>query len=159
VSPSLTEDVVALQRLHAAYADVVTRRAWPELANLLRPGCVLTLDLVTSPARTFTGATAIGEFIAASIERFDHFEFTLLNSVFDVDVDAGRAAGRMYLAEVRHERDTGVWSTAYGLYQDEYERADGRWRFADRRYRSLARTGPDEAILGIPPGLPPLGQG
>jgi hypothetical protein len=156
MSPSETEDAVALQRLHAAYADVVSRRAWPELRNLFRSGCVLTLDLVTSPARTFTGAVAIGEFIAASIERFDHFEFTLLNSVFEVDGD--RAAGRMYLAEIRHERASGAWSTAYGLYQDEYERIDGRWRFADRRYRSLARTGPDEAILGVPDGMPPLGQ-
>ena len=112
MSPSATDDVVALQRLHAAYADVVTRRAWPELANLFRPGCVLALDLVTAPARTFTGAAAIGEFIEASIERFDHFEFTLLNSVFEVD--GARAAGRMYLAEIRHERDTRAWSTAYG---------------------------------------------
>ena len=32
-----TVDYVAIQRLQAAYADVVNRRAWPELADLFRP--------------------------------------------------------------------------------------------------------------------------
>lgn len=155
----MTDDVVAIGQLHAVYADVVTRRAWSELATLFRPDCTLTLDLVTSPVRTFNGPAAIGEFIGASVERFDHFQFTILNWVVEVAPGADRAGGRLYLAEIRHERDSGVWSTAYGLYQDTFVRLDGRWWFDERRYRSLARTGPDEAILGVPAGLPPLGQG
>ena len=35
---------------------------------------------------------------------------------------------------------------------------DRRWRIAERHYRSMARTGPDEAVLGLPPDLGPLGR-
>jgi hypothetical protein len=35
--PTETDDVVALWRLQARYADVITRRAWPELGDLFRP--------------------------------------------------------------------------------------------------------------------------
>ena len=43
-------------------------------------------------------------------------------------VSAGRSAAE------------GEWSGAYGLYVDRYRRDGGRWRFAQRRYRSLARV-------------------
>ena len=59
-----TVDHVALTRLQDAYADLVTRRAWHELAELYLPTCTLHLDTVTAPARDLTGPTAVGEFIA-----------------------------------------------------------------------------------------------
>jgi hypothetical protein len=62
------------------------------------------------------------------------------------------------MCEIRHEPDRAAWSTAHGLYQDRYVHVDGRWWIAERHYRSLARTGPDEAILGLPPDLGPLGR-
>jgi hypothetical protein len=154
---AITDDIVALGRLLAAYADVVNRRAWPELAELFRPDCAVLLDVVTSPARSLTGPAELGRFIGTAIERYDHFEFVVLNSVFDVDGDA--AAGRMFMCEIRHDASTGQWGTAYGLYQDRYARVGDRWWFAERRYRSLARRGPDEIVLGLPPELPPVVRG
>jgi hypothetical protein len=154
---ALTDDIVALGRLQAAYADVVNRRAWPELTQLFRPDCAILLDLVTSPKRSLTGPAELGQFIGTATERYDHFEFVILNSVFDVDGDA--AAGRMFMCEIRHDASGGQWSTAYGLYQDHYARVEGRWWFAERRYRSLARKGPDEIVLGLPPNLSPVVRG
>jgi hypothetical protein len=60
------------------------------------------------------------------------------------------------MCEIRHERAADEWNTAYGLYQDAYRKVDGTWWFADRRYRSLARTGHAGAILGLPDGLGPF---
>jgi hypothetical protein len=153
-----TDDVVALCRLQASYADVVTRRAWPELDALFLADATVELDLVTAPRRTLTGPGELGEFIGASIERFDHFVFVILNSVVGV---TGRdtAAGRIFMCEIRHEAGTNAsdgWSTAHGCYQDTYTKADDRWWFAARRYRSMARTGPEAAILGLPPELGPF---
>lgn len=142
-----TADYVALTRLQAAYADVVTRRAWDELEPLFAADATIELDTVTRPLITLTGAGELGQFIATSIERFEFFEFVVLNTVLDIDTD-GSARGRLWMVELRQERGSGAWSNAYGLYRDDYVRLDGRWRFAGRRYRSLARkVGTDPAAV------------
>ena len=76
----------------------------------------------------------------------------ILNSVVDVTgEDAAR--GRIFMCEIRRNADDGEWTTAYGLYQDIYTRVDGRWWIASRGYRSLARTGSNDGVFGIPDGL------
>jgi len=154
----VTDDVVALWRLQAAYADVVTRRAWDELHGLFLPTTAVLVDTVRAPAMTMVGPDELGSFIGGAIERFDYFAFVILNTV--VDLDAGgddEAAGRIFMCEIRHEPAVDEWHNAYGCYQDVYRRVAGRWWFADRRYRSMARTGPTAAVAGLPPGLGPLG--
>jgi hypothetical protein len=153
-----TRDVVALWRLQSAYADVITRRAWPELAELLLPDAEVELDLVTSPLRTLVGPAALAAFVEPAIDRFDHFAFVILNTVVDVEPPAGGgpatdATGRIFMCEVRHDREADAWSTAHGLYRDRYRQVDGRWQIAGRRYRSLARQGPETTILGLPDDL------
>ncbi|MEY2422104.1 MAG: hypothetical protein QOI95_2171 [Acidimicrobiaceae bacterium] len=144
-----TDDVVSLWRLQAQYADIVTRRAWAELHEVFRPDTLVEVDTVTNPVRVFIGADAFGEFVGDSIERFDHFEFVILNTV--VDITSGtKATGRIFMCEIRHDRELDTWPIAYGRYEDSYSRVDGRWWFTERRYRSMARTGPDAAIFGLP---------
>ena len=152
MSSSLTDDVVALGRLQSAYADVVNRRAWEELSPLFRPDCNIHLDLVTSPPRMIAGPDELRSFVAAAVGRFDHFTFVILNSVVDVDRDT--ATGRIFMCEVRHDAASDSWQNAHGLYRDRYVRiVDGQWQFAERRYRSLARTGPGGGVLGLPDDL------
>jgi len=145
----ITDDIVALGRLQGRYADVVTRRAFAELVDLFRPDATVTIDTVTRPERRIVGPDDFGEFVAAAIERYDHFTFVILNAV--VDVEGDEATGRMFMCEIRHDRASDSWQNAHGVYQDRYVRVDGRWWFADRHYRSLARTGPEGEILGLPP--------
>ncbi len=140
-----TADYIAISRLQSAYADVVNRRAWPELAPLFVAGAPVTVDTVTNPVIALAGAEQIGEFIGAAIERFEFFEFVRLNTVVSFD-DADNARGRLFMCELRQERTNGHFSRAFGVYHDEYQRADGRWRFARRRYQSLARTGRGEVF-------------
>jgi hypothetical protein len=149
-------DVVALWRLQSRYADIITRRAWPELHEVFLPTTTVHLDLVTAPDRTIVGPGELGEFVAAAIERFDHFTFVILNAVVGLD-PPDHAAGRIFMCEVRHDAETDTWPNAHGLYQDRYVRIDGRWWIEERRYRSLAREGPTNVILGLPPGLEALG--
>ncbi len=145
----LTDDVVALGRLQARYADVISRRAFSELTDLFRPDAVVAIDTVTRPEQRIVGPEDFGFFVAAAIERYDHFTFVTLNAVIDVEGD--EATGRIFMCEIRHERDSDSWQNAHGIYQDRYVRVDGWWWFAARRYRSLARTGPGGEILGLPP--------
>lgn len=152
----MSTDVVEVQRLQSAYADVVSRRAWSELERLFLPDITIEVDTVTSPARTCAGPAEFISFVSAACERFDHFQFVILNSV--VAVDGESATARIFMCEIRHHRDEAVWSTAYGLYTDRYRKVDGTWWFSERRYRSLARTGPQEGIFGLPPDLTQLGR-
>jgi SnoaL-like domain len=150
-------DYVAIRRLQDAYADVVTRRAWDELGRLFLPDVTIEVDTLSAPAVHVTGPAEFAAFVGPATDRFDHFQFVILNAV--VEVDGDDAAGRIFMSEIRHHADdTDAWSTAYGIYQDRYRRLDGQWWFADRRYRSLARTGPQSGVFGLPPDLPPLGR-
>lgn len=140
---------LAITRLQAAYADVVTRRAWPELELLFVPDAPIVVDTMGPPPVELAGAKALGEFVGAAIERFEFFEFVILNTVVEVE-PGGSASGRLYMVELRQEQATGEWSNAFGLYRDHYALVDGRWRFAERRYQSLARRFGSERATVFP---------
>jgi hypothetical protein len=150
---SESDDVVALWRLQSAYADVVTRRAWPELADLFRPDTAVHIDTVTAEPRTLVGPEAFGQFVAGAIDKYDLFLFVILNTIVDLDPDdPDSATGRFFMTEIRHEPNL-RWSNAYGVYEDRYVRVDGRWWIAEHHYRSLARGGVGPRVFGIPPWL------
>ena len=134
-----TDDYVAICRLQAAYADTVTRRAWAELNDQFLPDARVHVDTVTNPAIDLTGPDEVGRFIGTALERFEFFEFTILNT--HVKIEGERAQARLYICELRQEAETHAWSNAYGLYRDDYRRIDDRWWVVKRRYQSLARTG------------------
>jgi hypothetical protein len=136
-------DYIAVCRLQSAYADSVSRRAWSELDELFLPSAPITVDTVTSEPIEIVGPTALGDFISGAVERFEFFELVILNTRVDLrhngDADAARA--RLFTCELRQDHSNGRWTNAYGVYHDEYARTDQGWRFARRRYQSLARTG------------------
>ena len=140
--PGLAEVVayVELQRLESRYADVVTRRAWGELAEIVRDDCPIVVD-VRHTRFELTGPTEYGKFMDGAIQRFSLFEFVLLNMVFRVDAQRGVAAARVYMQEIRQNVSDRRRTDAYGVYHDRLERSeDGLWRFARRHNRSFART-------------------
>jgi hypothetical protein len=157
MEPELQEtiDYIAVRRLQNAYADIVTRRAWAELHDIFVPDLEVVLDTRRGEPLQLRGPQAVGDFIGNAIAEFDFFEFVILNTrVFlnhgnggDPDV----ASARMWMNELRHEQAAGGrWTLAYGLYQDEFRRIDGRWWFTGRNYQSLARTARDFDVFPIP---------
>ena len=131
---------VELHRLESRYADVVTRRAWDELADFVRDDCLIVVD-VRHTKFELTGPTEYGEFIDRQIQRFSLFEFVLLNTVMQIDAGRGVAAARVYMQEIRQNVSDGRRTDAFGVYHDRLERGDdGLWRFARRHYRSFARN-------------------
>jgi len=147
-------DYIAIQRLQAAYADIVNRRAWDELEVIFVPDATVSIDRRAGDPLVLRGAREVGTFIGGLIERMDFFEFVILNvtMTLGVDGDADRAAARMYMCEIRHEAGTGR-STAFGVYHDHYTRTEGRWRIATRIYHSLARTGRELDVFAFPEHL------
>jgi hypothetical protein len=129
---------VAITRLQAAYADVVSRRAWLELDGLFLPDAPIHVDTVSAPVIELVGPRTLGTFIGTSIGVFEHFQFVVLNTVVRQSAP-DRAKGRLWMVELRQERGSGTWSNAFGVYHDDYRLVDGQWRFAERHYQSLAR--------------------
>lgn len=142
-------DELAVRRLLGAYGDAVTRRAWDEVVAMFVPGCPVELDLRDAGTRRLEGGEAVAAFIGGALERFSFFEIALLNVVVDVDPEGGRATGRAYTWELRQLADGDRWSDAFGLYRDRYVRTDDGWRFAERRYATVARTAADGASRDV----------
>jgi hypothetical protein len=147
-----TIDYIAITRLQAAYADAVTCRAWHEFDDLFLPDATVRVDTVTNPAAELTGPQMVGTFIGNAIERFEFFEFVILNARVwtNVDGDENVARGRVFVSELRQDAATGHFTTTYGVYQDVYVRHDERWWFASRRYQSMARSGRND-VFAMPP--------
>jgi hypothetical protein len=159
VDPEVREtvDYIAVRRLQDAYADAVNRRAWSEFHDLFRPDAEVVLDTRRGDLLSFVGPAGIGDFIAASIERFERFQFVVLGTT--VALDGGeRATARLYMCELRRSADEGRESIAYGVYHDDYVNADGHWWFGHRRYHSLARTAPDLTVFPFPDVTPGAGS-
>lgn len=150
---------VAVRRVQDAYADIVTRRAWAELATVFLPDAVVEIDTRGGATTRLTGPAALGEFIDHAIARFDFFEFVVLNAVVAIGDGGDTATGRVYICELRHDAASGRFTVAYGVYHDEYREIAGHWWIAGRRYHSLARTATtgDAAleVFGFPHHLVP----
>ena len=134
-----TIDRVAIHDLLSTYADVINRRAFAELEELFLADCQVVIDTHRGAPIVVTGGSGLGEFVGQAIERFDFFEFVILSVRLWVD-GGDEANGRLYMCEVRHDRETGQPSQAFGVYHDRFRRIDDRWWFAARTYHSLART-------------------
>lgn len=143
----------AIEALHADYADVVNRRAWDELAPLFHDDATVTLDLVTRDPIVVEGADGLATFLGDAMARFAFLEFVPLTLKIDLPThDApDDASARLWMREDRRDVDTLAWSTAYGLYRDDYRRDGETWRFRRRRYRSITRT--DGEVFPLPPDL------
>ena len=143
-----TIDYVAITRLQSAYADTVTRRAWAEFHEMFLADAPVRVDTVTNPVIELVGPQQVGDFIGPAVERFEFFEFVPLSTrvALRVGGDRDRAAGRLYICELRQDAASGHSTQAFGVYRDDYRRVDGRWWFARRDYQSLARSGRGEVF-------------
>jgi len=129
---------LAVMRLQRAYADIATRRAWPEIASLATPDARFSFDTRSGGVVEVVGAEAFGEFGARMTAHFSFYEYIPLNTVVTIGTTA-TARGRSYSLEVCEDRDTRAWINVYGFYQDDYVLFDGTWRFARRHYQTLGR--------------------
>jgi hypothetical protein len=132
-------DTGAVQQLLAAYADVINRRAFAELDDLFLADCEVVIDTRRGEPTVVVGGSGVGDFVGPAIARFDFFEFVILSARLWVD-GSDAARGRLYMCEIRQERESGERSQAFGVYHDRFRRTDEGWRFAARHYHSLART-------------------
>jgi hypothetical protein len=140
---------LAIARLQRAYADISTRKAWPEFAALATPDARFSFDTRSGDPIEVVGTDQFAAFGAAATDRFAFYEYVPLNFVADIDPD-GTARGRAYQFEIGHDRETGEVHNFYGMYHDDYACVDGTWLFTRRQYLSLARWTANEPMVSFP---------
>ena len=140
---------LAIDRLLRAYADVSTRKAWPEFAALAVPDARFSFDTRTGDVIEIEGVEAFAAFGASATARFAFYEYVPLNFVVDID-PAGTARGRAYQFEIGQDRESGAVTNYYGMYHDEYVQTDGTWMFTRRQYQSLANWTASEPMVSFP---------
>jgi hypothetical protein len=124
-----TIDYIAVSRLHSAYADIATRRAWSELDEIFVPEIPVKVDLRDREPYVFDGRDAFRDFVSAAVDRFEFFE-------------------------LRQDHAERRWSVVYGVYHDQFRRVDDRWWYASRNYSSLARPAHDVDSFPFPTPAP-----
>ena len=132
------EDQFLIRDLQSRYADICSRQAFSELGDLITPDAKITLDLRGSEL-SFIGPIEIGDFVAKSLIAFDFFQFVIRNTVIEIDDSGDGASGRLWMSEMRRVKNTGLWSTIFGVYHDQYVKTDSKWMISSRYYHSLAR--------------------
>lgn len=132
---------VAITRLQNRYADVATRRAWAEMADLALPTARFSFDLQAGRVLEFVGPAALAEFGSRATAGYSFYEYLPLNTVVTVADDTS-ATGRFYALEIGVDAASGAWTEFYGFYFDEYACVESRWLFARRAFQILThRTG------------------
>jgi SnoaL-like domain len=159
-------DVAALQdvidegrirALHADYVDAVNRQAWSEFEDLFLPDAHLTVVKGPSSSDDVIGPAAIGGLIAGYVSVYEFLIQVVLNARIRVRYqgDPDRAFARLYIAEFRQVTTSGRSIESSGVYHDEYQRSEGRWWFARRRYDRIYATAPKELeVHPFPTDLP-----
>ncbi len=147
---------LGIQRLLAAFADAMNRRAWHELSALFLADAKIELTPWKRPPIVVTGPEALGRFIHEATERFGYFQFVLLNSRIELALDTDSAQGRNFICEYRRDKASGDWTQVFGVYHDRFRRIAGRWWFAHRTFHPLASNGSDNVLFDVPPSLAAL---
>src|SRR5213078_1894196 len=75
-----TIDYVAVNRLHHAYADIATRRAWAELDEIFVPDIPIVIDLRDREPFAFDSCDGFRKFVSQAVDHFEFFEFVIFNS-------------------------------------------------------------------------------
>ncbi len=127
---------LAITQLHGRYADIATRRAWGELADLVRADSRFSFELPNGQVLELVGPAALAEFGSRATAQFSFYQYVPLNTVVTVTGDS-TATGRFFNLEIGMDTG-GEWTEFYGRYEDDFVTDGDRWLFARRAFQVLA---------------------
>jgi SnoaL-like domain len=145
---------VAIDRLLRRYADLTTRGTHHEIGSLAMPDAVFIFETFSGQRFEVEGTQDFIQFATKMTGAFDFYEYVPLNFVVDFGAE-GTARGRAYNLEISYNAETDEFTNFYGQYDDDYVQLDGRWYFARRHYRTVARRTNDRlerSPMGFAPG-------
>lgn len=121
----------AIVTLIHTYAERLDLGDLPGVAELFRHA---TYGVPDGPVRR--GADEVLAALRAAVKLHDGVPRTkhvTTNVIVEVDEAAGRATSRSYFTVLQAAGAVALQPVIAGRYHDRFERADGGWRFAERR--------------------------
>ncbi|MEI7546839.1 MAG: TetR family transcriptional regulator C-terminal domain-containing protein [Actinomycetota bacterium] len=120
----------ALRRLVARWCDGATRRDATAMA------ACMSVDGVLDMGKPVTGREAVEKTFAKEFTSVVWAVQLAPNALFEIDEAAGTGTGRVAIHET-HQQKKGAPATVLGVYHDRYQRIDGQWYFAERRFERI----------------------
>jgi 3-phenylpropionate/cinnamic acid dioxygenase small subunit len=121
----------AIENLIASYAFLVDDGKFDELGALLD-----RCDFRLGNSPIIRGKDAIAKFARDALQVFEdstpRTRHVTTNIIIEVDEAAGTAQARAYYTVFQAVNDFPLQPIACGRYRDRFERADGKWFFAER---------------------------
>ncbi len=148
----MSESSVELANLIGRYAEGIDRGDFDAVADLLAHAAV-TDEHGRSP---LTGRGAVRQLFASTARLYEdgtpRTKHVTTNLILDIDEDADRATARSYWTVLQATEGLPLQPILAGRYLDTFERHDGRWRFAERRYAVDLVGDVGHHMLTPPPG-------
>ena len=130
----MTDASVAITNLIGRYAEMMDRGDFDGVADLLADARVGE----EHSRSMLTGRDAVRALFASTARLYDdgtpRTKHVTTNLVLDIDDAAGRARARSYFTVLQAVEGLPLQPILAGRYLDGFERGDGAWRFAERRF-------------------------
>ncbi|HEV3280512.1 MAG TPA: nuclear transport factor 2 family protein [Acidimicrobiales bacterium] len=130
----MADDSTVLGNLIARYAELIDSGDFAGVADLL--GNAGVGDGTSSSL--LRGRDALAAMFTATTRRYSdgtpRTKHMTTNLILEIDGDAGRASARSYWMVLQAVEGLPLQPILAGRYHDRFERAEGAWRFAERRY-------------------------
>jgi hypothetical protein len=131
----VTDSSRAIENLIAEYAECIDVGDFAGLGRLLAHASVGA----AGEEGSLTGADALQRLFEATTRRYEDgtpkTRHVTTNIWIEVDDGAGTAAARSSFTVLQAVSGFALQPIVVGRYADRFERVDGRWRFAERRFR------------------------
>ena len=168
---SVQEDIEAINKLTRAYGYYIDKNLWDQVVDLFSEDCSVEIAArgvylgKKGADRLFRMVMGGGKIGLSPGRLFNHFQ---LQGIVDVDPGGLSAKGRWRaFIQVASFGGSAIWSE--GVYEDEYVKENGVWKFKKMKFwstyytpyeegwakRNLANNGPSK---DYPPDLPSSGD-
>lgn len=115
------------------YAEGIDLGEFDAVADLLADA-----EVGAAGGPTATGRAALATMFTATTRRYEDgtpgTKHVTTNVILEIDDEAGTAAARSYWTVLQAVPGLPLQPILAGRYHDRFLRADGVWRFAERRY-------------------------
>lgn len=130
----MTASSTELGNLIARYAELIDGGDFDGVAELLGDAAIGAGDSTT----LLSGKQAIRDLFTSTTrihpDGTPGTKHVTTNLILDIDDDHGTAAARSYWTVLQAVPGLPLQPILAGRYHDRFERAEGGWRFAERRY-------------------------
>jgi hypothetical protein len=130
----MTDSATALSNLIARYAESIDGGDFGAVADLLADAAVGAGD----SSSLLTGRDALQALFTSTTRLYPDgtpgTKHVTTNLILEIDEEAGRATARSYWTVLQAVPGLPLQPILAGRYHDRFERAEGVWRFSERRY-------------------------